>query len=170
MSCCQPTQESTYARGSSVLRVSYSGDNFASMSSVLNEWLFSEMPYSRGCDEFSERLQIVLFTLGDLELNAVYDACPGGKSWDEVPGQTGSGKKFHRNVISGVDFTAGCSRSGAGLYVPRRTLSQGNDVIRSPPPGFDEGSYQGQSVPAPSQICHNLSLAKQHEEKVTCAS
>ena len=94
----------------------------------------------------------------------------GGKSWDKVPGLTGSGKKFHRNVISGVDFTAGCSRSGAGLYVPRRTLSQGNVVIRSPPPGFDEGSYQGQSVPAPSQICHSLSLAKQHEEKVTCAS
>ena len=102
--------------------------------------------------------------------DAVYDAYPGGKSWDVVPGQTGSGKKFHRNVISGVDFTAGCSRSGAGLYVPRRTLSQGNVVIRSPPPGFDEGSYQGQSVPAPSQICHNLSLAKQQEEKVTCAS
>ena len=100
----------------------------------------------------------------------VLPACPGGKSWDDVPGQTGSGKKFHRNVILGVDFTAGCSRSGAGLYVPRRTLSQGNDVMRSPPPGFDEGSYQGQSVPAPSQICHNLSLAKQHEEKVICAS
>ena len=30
----------------------------------------------------------------------------GGKSWDEVPGKTGSGKKFHRNVISGADFTA----------------------------------------------------------------
>ena len=30
----------------------------------------------------------------------------GGKSWDEVPGQTGSGKKFHRSVISGADFTA----------------------------------------------------------------
>ena len=38
-----------------------------------------------------------------------YDTCPeypGGKSWDKVPGQTGSGKKFHRNVISGADFTA----------------------------------------------------------------
>ena len=33
-------------------------------------------------------------------------AYPGGKSWDEVFGQTGSGKKFHRNVISGADFTA----------------------------------------------------------------
>ena len=31
------------------------------------------MPYSRGCDEFYERLQIVLFTLGDIELNAVYN-------------------------------------------------------------------------------------------------
>ena len=79
-------------------------------------WLFSEVPNSRSCDEFSERLQIVLFTLGDLELNAVYDtttdvlhvrpAYPGGKSWDEVPGQMGSGKKFHRNVISGADFRA----------------------------------------------------------------
>ena len=26
-----------------------------------------QIPYSRGCDEFYERLQIVLFTLGDLE-------------------------------------------------------------------------------------------------------
>ena len=29
-----------------------------------------------------------------------------GTLGDEVPGQTGSGKKFHRNVISGADFTA----------------------------------------------------------------
>ena len=57
-----------------VPRVSYSGDNFASTSSVLTKWLFGEMPYSRGCDEVSERLQIVLFTLGDLDLNAVYNA------------------------------------------------------------------------------------------------
>ena len=28
-----------------------------------------------------------------------FPAYPGGKSWDEVPGKTGSGKKFHRNVI-----------------------------------------------------------------------
>ena len=32
------------------------------------------MPYSRGCDEFSERLQTVLLTPGDPELNAVYNA------------------------------------------------------------------------------------------------
>ena len=33
-----------------------------------------QMPYSRGCDEFYERLQNVLFTLGDIELNAVHNA------------------------------------------------------------------------------------------------
>ena len=42
-----------------------------------------------------------------------FSAYPGGKSWDEVPGKTGSGKKFHRNVISGPDFTADVR------YVPR---------------------------------------------------
>ena len=50
------------------------GDNFASMLSVLTKWLFGEMPISNSCDEFSERLQIVLFTLGAPELNAVYNA------------------------------------------------------------------------------------------------
>ena len=54
--------------------VSHSGDNFASMLSVFNMWLFSEVLNSRSCDDFSERLQIVLFTLRDLELNAVYNA------------------------------------------------------------------------------------------------
>ena len=54
--------------------VSYSGDKFASMLSVFNMWLFSEVPNSRSCDEFSERLQIVLFTVRDPELNAVYNA------------------------------------------------------------------------------------------------
>ena len=43
------------------------------MSSVLNNFLFGEMPNSNSFDEFSERLQIVLFTLGDPELNAVYN-------------------------------------------------------------------------------------------------
>ena len=57
-----------------MLRVSYTGDNFAGISSVLNKWLFREMPNSSSCDEFSERLQIVLFTLRDPELNAVYHA------------------------------------------------------------------------------------------------
>ena len=44
----------------------YTGDNFASMSSVLNKGLFGEMSDSNSCVEFSERLQIVLFTLGFL--------------------------------------------------------------------------------------------------------
>ena len=60
-----------------VPRVSHTGDNFASMSSVLNEWPFREMPNSRSCDEFSERLQFVLFTLEDPELNVVYHATAG---------------------------------------------------------------------------------------------
>ena len=42
------------------------------MSSVLNKWLFRKMPNSRSFDEFSERLQIVLVTIRDPELNAVY--------------------------------------------------------------------------------------------------
>ena len=36
-----------------VPHVSYTGDNFASMSSVLTKWFFGEMPNSRSCDEFS---------------------------------------------------------------------------------------------------------------------
>ena len=31
---------------------------------------------------------------------------PRGKSWDEVTGKMGSGKKFYHNVISGADFAA----------------------------------------------------------------
>ena len=49
-------------------------NNFASMSSVLNKWLFRKMPNSRRCDEFSERIHIVFFTLRDPELNAVYSS------------------------------------------------------------------------------------------------
>ena len=33
-------------------------------------------------------------------------AYPSGKSWCEACGKTGSGKKFHHNVMSGVDFAA----------------------------------------------------------------
>ena len=57
-----------------VPRVSFTGDSFVSKSSVLTKWIFSEMPNSRSCNEFSERLQIVVFTLGIPELNAVYNA------------------------------------------------------------------------------------------------
>ena len=56
-------------------RVSYYfGDNFTNMLSVLNKWLFGEMPNSNSFDEFSVRIQIVLFTLRDPELNAVFNA------------------------------------------------------------------------------------------------
>ena len=44
------------------------------MFSVLNKWLFGEMPNSNSFDKFSVRNQIVLFTLRDLVLNAVYNA------------------------------------------------------------------------------------------------
>ena len=54
-------------------RVSYTGDNFASISSFLTKWLSRKMPDSRSFDEFSVRLQIVLFALED-ELIAVYNA------------------------------------------------------------------------------------------------
>ena len=36
-----------------------------------------------------------------------YPAYPSGKSWDEASGNTGSGKKFYHNVISGRKFTSG---------------------------------------------------------------
>ena len=35
-----------------------------------------------------------------------YPAYPSGKSWCEACGKTGSGKKFHHSVMSGVDFAA----------------------------------------------------------------
>ena len=70
----QSSTEDLLRARTKVPRVFYTGDNFAGMSSVLNEWLPREMPNSRSCDEFSERLQIVLFTLRDPELNAVNNA------------------------------------------------------------------------------------------------
>ena len=42
-----------------------------------------------------------------------YPAYPSSKSWCEACGKTGSGKKFHHNVMSGVDFAAQhCSSQG----------------------------------------------------------
>ena len=35
-----------------------------------------------------------------------YPVYPSGKSWDEASGNTGSGKKFYHNVMSGADFAA----------------------------------------------------------------
>ena len=39
-------------------------------------------------------------------LKTAKDPDPSGKSWCEACGKTGSGKKFHHNVMSGVDFAA----------------------------------------------------------------
>ena len=68
--CRRGRQSGLWTRCVRLPRVSCFGDNFASMLSVFNMWLVSE----RSFDEFSERLQIVLFTLRDPELNSVYHA------------------------------------------------------------------------------------------------
>ena len=155
------------------------------MFSVFNMWLFSEVPNISSFDEFSERLQIVLFTLGNLELNAVYDAYPGGKSWDEVPDHTGSGKKFHRNVISGVDFTADVRQVPRELEVlPREweSLNAEAEPVRKNrdghchegvmwyvhhlPESLKEVITDKASLPLLSQIRHDLSLVKLHTVRV----
>ena len=41
-----------------------------------------------------------------------YTVYPSGKSWYEASGKTGSGKKFHHNVISGANFAAQPFMSG----------------------------------------------------------
>ena len=56
-------------------------------------------------ESIAAHCQASLKTAQDLD-EGPFPAYPGGKSWDEVPGKTGSGKKFHRDVISGADFTA----------------------------------------------------------------
>ena len=56
------------------------------------------VPVSKMQDSIGAHIQATLKT--------AHDPDGGPKSWDEVPGKTSSGKKFHRNVISGADFTA----------------------------------------------------------------
>ena len=56
-------------------------------------------------ESIEARIQASLKTTQDPDGRS-FPAYPGGKSWDDVPGKTGSGKKFYRNVISGADFTA----------------------------------------------------------------
>ena len=63
------------------------------------------MPVSKMEESIETHYQASLKTAEDPD-GGPYPAYPSGKSWDEVPGQTGSGKKFHRNVISGAVFTA----------------------------------------------------------------
>jgi len=60
-----------------VPRAAYKGDDFGSMSSLLNKWMLKEAPNSRDCESFSveelQRLQITLFMLRDPQLNTVYN-------------------------------------------------------------------------------------------------
>ena len=55
-------------------------------------------------ESIAAHCQASLTTAQDLD-GGSFPAYPGGKSWDEVPGKTGSGK-FHPNGISGADFIA----------------------------------------------------------------
>merc|ERR1712136_84956 len=79
----------------------------------------------------------------------------------------------------GVLECGGCSRSGAGPYASRRTLSRGSYVVRSPPPRVDEGSYQGKRPCPCSRRFATISRWRNHmpcvcseptRRKVTCAS
>ena len=106
-----------------MLRVSYTGDNFAGMSSVLNKRLFRKMPNSRSCDEFSELLQTVLFTMGDTGLNAVYNA--NADIW-HVPRELEVMPRKWESLNAKAELARNASR---------RTLSRGSDVVRSPPFG-----------------------------------
>ena len=136
-------------------------------------------------------------------MNAVYDtttdvfARSHGKSWDEVPGQTGSGKKFHRNVISGADFAADVRHVPRELEVMPREWESLNAKAEPVCKHLDGHCHEGvmwyvhhlpeslkevitdkASLPVLSQIRHDLSLVKLHtvrvqrayEEKITCTS
>jgi len=156
-------------------RASYTGDNFAHMSSVLNRWLLREVPNSRSCDEFSveelQRLQIVLFTLRDPELNAVYNGTADvrhvprelevmAREWESLNAEAARDPELARMHRDGHCHEA------VMWYVHHLPESM-KEVIR------DKAS-----LPLLSQIRHDLSLAKPHavrvqrayEEKVTCAS
>ena len=61
-----------------------------------------ELP--RRCrDSIEARYQVSLQTAKDPD-GGPCSAYPSGKSWDEVSGKMGSGKKFYHNVTSGADF------------------------------------------------------------------
>ena len=63
------------------------------------------VPVSKMWESIEALIQASLKTAQD-PVGGPFPAYSAGKSWDEVPGKSGSGKKFHRNVISGADFTA----------------------------------------------------------------
>ena len=87
---------------------------------------FREMANSRGCDEFSERLHIVLFTLRDPELNAVYNATA------DVPREL---------EVMAREWESLNAKAELARMHSRRTLSRGSDVVLSPPPGVDEDTH-----------------------------
>ena len=63
------------------------------------------MPVSRLEESMEAHCQATLKTAKDSD-GGLLPAYPSGKSWDEASGKTGSGKRFHHNVISGADFSA----------------------------------------------------------------
>ena len=94
---------------------------------------FGEMPNSNSFDDFSERLQIVLFTLGDPVLNAVYNTTVDVL---HVP-----------RVLDGQGVGVPECESRGGSCASRRTLSRDSDVVRSPPTRVDEGTQTATSSP-----------------------
>ena len=68
------------------------------------------VPVSKMKESIAAHYQTSLKTAQDPD-GGPFPAYPSGKSWDEVPGKTGSGKKFHRNVtVTGVDMNRRHSR------------------------------------------------------------
>ena len=63
------------------------------------------VPVSKMEELIAAHCQASLKTVKDPDRRP-YPAYPSGESWCEACGKTGSGKKFHHNVMSGVDFAA----------------------------------------------------------------
>ena len=64
-----------------------------------------ESPVSKMTDSIEAQYQASLKSAKDPD-GEPYPAFASKKSWNEVSGKTGSGKKFYHNVISGADFAA----------------------------------------------------------------
>ena len=88
------------------------------------------MPNSHSFDEFSERPQIVLFTLRDPELNAVYS---GNADVRHVPRELEVMPRKWESLNAKAELARNASR---------RTLSRGSDVVRSPPFGVGKDSHE----------------------------
>ena len=145
------------------------------MSSILNKWLLREVPNRRTCVEFPEeelqRLQIVLLTLRDPELNAVYNGTADvrhvrrelevtAREWESLNAEAA------RDPELGRMHRDGHCHEAATWYV-HHLLESMKEVIQDTA-----------ALPLLSQIRHDLSLAKPHaviihgasDEKFTCAS